>query len=310
MKCEWLNFKNNFARFKGNNMPSNGQFYYPQTASNPYIQQNSPDTFNYSNTSYQPNNPHVQPQATSEPDSAMEKNPAGSLASLGILQAVSLGLQKLSQICAYKLSGGKEFADSSVVKSIAEKMKAKNGLKTSIEYITPQNMNHIGSKYGVTELLGQVAKGENAFFMNAKNLAVAPEAKPSLILHELGHAVNAEKPLTKFLQSTRRFAPYAPTAILLASQLVPDKKDGKPSFFKKYGGLLGFAAFLPTIIEEAIASGRGIKAAKNVLGKTSAINTLRKNYGFALATYIISGIALGISTKIAQKEREMGFIRY
>ena len=227
---------------------------------------------------------------------------------VGILQAIAMGLQKLSQTCAHKLSAGLEFADSKTVKNIAENMKAKNALDTAIEYITPENMEKIGSKYGINGMLNEVAHGQNAFFMDIKKLAVAPESKPSLILHELGHAINAKKPFTKFLQNTRVLAPYAPTAILLASQLVPDKKDGRPSFVKKYGGLLGFAAFLPTIIEEALASYRGIKAAKGAIGKSPALNILKKNYGLALATYIISGIMLGVSTKMVQEERELGII--
>ncbi len=322
MKCEGLNTKNFHAHFKGSKMPAGGQFAYSNFASNPSFAQNLPDTFNYtnpSNNNYRPYNypPHggYSPQDGSFGDdtnekSEMEKNPVGSLTSLGILQLVSSGLQKLSQICAYKLSAGKEFADGATVKKMAEGMKNKNGLDVAIEYITPKNMGKIGAKYGVGGMLDEVARGQNAFYMDIKKLAVAPDSKPSLILHELGHAVNAKKPLTKLLQSSRMIAPYAPTAILFASQLVPDKKDGKPSFFKKYGGVLGFMAFLPTIIEEAMASGRGIKAAKSALGKSPAIKTLAKNYGFALATYIISGIALGVSTKIAIKEREAGIVRY
>ena len=265
--------------------------------------------FSYAQMATNPNvNTYSQTSANDEKNNS-SKNQAGSIASLGILQAISSGLQKLSQVCAYKLSAGKEFADSKTVKNIAQNMKVKNGLDTAIEYVTPQNMSQIASKYGINGLLDEVAKGRNAFFMSTKKIAVAPESKPSLILHELGHAINAKKPLTKFLQNSRRFAPYAPTAVLLASQLVPDKKDGKPSFVKKYGGLLGFAAFLPTIIEEALASLKGIKAAKGTIGKAPALKILTKNYGLALATYIISGVVLGISTKIALKEREAGIIR-
>ena len=61
--------------------------------------------------------------------------------------------------------------------------------------------------------------------------------------------------------------------------------------------MLGFAAFLPTIIEEGIASLRGIKAAKKVLNNPKNLNILKKNYAFALATYILSGVALGVASK-------------
>lgn len=318
MKHEGLNTKNYIAHFKGASVPQGGQFAYSNPASSPLYTKNLPDTFNYTNPSDDTYPPQNTSQNTSQGSSwqeqqddktELEKNPAGSVVSLGLLQIVSSGLQKLSQICAYKLSAGKEFADGATVKKMAENMKKKNALDVAIEYITPQNMNAIGEKHGVKGMLDEVARGQNAFYMDVKKLAVAPEAKPSLILHELGHAVNATKPLTKLLQSSRVIAPYAPTAILLASQLTPNKKDGKPGFFKKYGGLLGFMAFLPTIIEEAMASGRGIKTAKEALGRTPALKTLKKNYAFALATYVISGILLGLSTKIAIKEKELGITR-
>lgn len=318
MKYEGLNLSKNFARFRGVKTPYGGQFVYSNPALSPLNTKNLPDTFNYANPSdgaYQPQNipqnvPQSPPQQENQDDKTeLEKNPAGSFLSLGLLQLASSGLQKLSQICAYKLSAGKEFADSDSVKKMAQNMKNKNKLKVAIEYIAPENMAAIGNKYSVNGMLDEVAKGQNAFYMDMKKLAVAPDTKPSLILHELGHAVNATKPLTKLLQKSRMLTPYVPTAILLASQITPDKKDGKPSFFKKYGGLLGFAAFLPTIIEEAMASGRGIKTAKEALGKSPALKTLKKNYAFALATYIISGILLGVSTKMSIKEREMGIVR-
>ncbi len=283
MKCEGLNLNNNFARFRGTNVPRGGQNSYTR------LNLNSPSQDNFQNNNASEN-----------------KNAGSPLLSIGILQAVTIGLQKIAQLCAYKLSGGKEFADSITVKKIAENMKAKNALDTAIEYITPDNMSQIGSKYGINGMLGEVARGRNAFFMSSKRLAVAPEAKPSLILHELGHAINAKNPITRLLQNSRRYAGFAPAAILIASKLIPDKEDGKPSFIKKYGGVLGALAFLPTVIEEALASARGIRAAKGALGKTPAIKTLTKNYGLALATYIISGIILGISTKMAQKEQEAG----
>lgn len=310
MKYEGLNIKNHIARFKGAAAPQGEQFAYSNPVSNPRYSKNLSDSFNYTNPSYNNYQPPYSPQNQGYgEETELEKNPAGSLTMLGVLQLVSSGLQRISQICAHKLSAGKEFADGATIKQMAEDMKNKNALNVAIEYITPQNMQRIGSQYGVTNMLEEVARGQNAFYMDIKKLAVAPEAKPSLILHELGHAVNATKPLTKLLQNSRMIAPYAPTAILLASQLAPNKKDGKPGFFKKYGGLLGFTAFLPTIIEEAMASGRGIKTAKNALGRTPALNILKKNYAFALATYVISGILLGVSTKIAIKEKELGIIR-
>ena len=62
---------------------------------------------------------------------------------------------------------------------------------------------------------------------------------------------------------------------------------------------MGFAAFLPTIIEEGMASIRGVKAAKKVLGKSVNLAPLKRNYLFAWATYLIAGLGLGVAAKQA-----------
>ena len=60
--------------------------------------------------------------------------------------------------------------------------------------------------------------------------------------------------------------------------------------------MIGFSAFLPTIIEEGMASLRGIKAAK-VLGNKANLNVLKRNYGLAWGTYVLAGVGLGLAAK-------------
>ena len=77
------------------------------------------------------------------------------------------------------------------------------------------------------------------------------------------------------------------------------EENGK-TFIERNAGKIGFAAFLPTIAEEGLASLRGIKAAaeaKKIYGNKINLAPLKKNYFIAWMTYLISGVLLGISMK-------------
>lgn len=215
----------------------------------------------------------------------------------GLLQVVALGLQKGSQVLASRLAGGKEFTTHDNVVKVAEDMVKKNKLDVHVGFIDNLNKGAYAQRFGLGNELDIVAKGQNAFFTDKLKLAVAPKSKPSLILHELGHAINAKGFLTRILQKSRRYAGYAPMALILASSLAPERKDGKKNFVERNAGILGFSAFLPTIVEEGLASFRGIKAAKKVLNNPATLNILKKNYAVALATYVLAGLGLGIACK-------------
>ena len=78
-------------------------------------------------------------------------------------------------------------------------------------------------------------------------------------------------------------------------------KTDEPTFIDKHAGKLGFAAYLPTIVEEAAASIRGIQAAKKTFGGNVKLGALRKNYFLAWLTYLLAGIGFGAATKISVK---------
>ena len=78
-------------------------------------------------------------------------------------------------------------------------------------------------------------------------------------------------------------------------------KSNEPTVIEKNAGLLGFAAYMPTIVEEAAASIRGIQAAKKILGGNVKLGALRKNYFLAWLTYLLAGIGFGAATKISVK---------
>lgn len=246
------------------------------------------------NAGYYPYGNYQEPQPSD--------NPAKTLTLAGLLQAMALGLNKVSQLLSNRLAAGEEFTTPDNVRKVADSMVKKNGLDITVGYVNPANKNAYSAAYGMASEFEAVANGRNAFHCEPLKLAVAPSKKPSLILHELGHAINAKGTFTKLLQQSRRYAPFAPTALLLANGLFKDKNNGQKTFIERNAGVLGFAAFLPTIIEEGLASFRGIKAAKQVLKNPPKLNILKKNYAIALCTYIVAGLGLGIASKQAVLE--------
>ena len=219
--------------------------------------------------------------------------------SAGALGVASVLLQQATEFLAKKLLNGDEFTSAQNVHKVADSMLEKNKLKdiVHVEYINHKNKFQFGEE--LAQSLETVARGENAFYMDSAKIAVAPETKPSLILHELGHAINASKgAFIKFLQKSRKWAMAVPTVLMIANGLLGQTNDGKKNFVEKNAGWIGFAAFLPTVIEEGMASWRGINAAKLAnLGKSANLNILKRNYALAWGTYLLAGVGLGIAAK-------------
>lgn len=229
-----------------------------------------------------------------------EDSPEKTVVAAGILQAIALALNKVSQWCSNKLMQGKEFTTVENVKKIAQSMVDQNKLPVKVDFIDGKNIGTYEEH--LREALKPVARGENAFYADELKLAVAPKSKPSLILHELGHAINAHKgKFLKFLQKSRIWAASIPTALVMLNDFGNKAKpdDGKKSFIERHAGKIGFAAFLPTVIEEGLASIRGVKAAQKILGNTVNLKPLKRNYFFAWMTYLLSGIGLGVAAKQA-----------
>lgn len=221
-----------------------------------------------------------------------------------LLRGVQWLIEKMSETCARILMRGKEFASEDDVRKVANAMKNDNGLSVDIHYIDNGNKNLLKRMFpGLAKDLDTVANGGNAFYTHQGNFAVAPKTKPSLMLHELGHATNFEK--SKFfrgLQKLKVLGMVAPMALAFLNDISGKRKDGKENFIEKNAGIIGFSAFLPTIIEEAAASIRGIKAAKKTLPNVK-LGALKRNYFFAWLTYVLAGVGVGVASKLAITER-------
>ncbi len=269
------------------------------------------NSFSVNNYGYSPytynigySNPYWQGQQTYYAETANnDANAAKTVGLAALLQALAIGIEKSSQWFAKKLEAGKEFTSSENVHKIADSMIKRNNLDVTVDYITPENRLKYKDNAALYNELEAVAKGQNAFYADQHKLAVAPKSKPSLILHELGHATNTKNTILKLLQKSRRYAMYAPMALLLTSKVIGKPNDRDKNFIERNAGLLGFAAFLPTIIEEGAASLKGINAVKkvpkNLLKGALNTNILKRNYLFALATYILAGVGLGVASKQA-----------
>ncbi len=219
----------------------------------------------------------------------------------GLLRLAQYGLEKLSGVCSAALMAGKEFAPREDVEKVANTMKKEKGLSAYIHYIDHKNKVGLQNMFpNLSKSLDVVADGRNAFYTNQGNFVVAPKSKPSLILHELGHAINFEKSsVMRGLQKLRVVGMFAPMAIAALNNASGARRDGKKNFWERNAGTIGFCAFLPTIIEEAAASIRGINAAKKTLGSNANLKVLKKNYFLAWMTYLLAGIGTGIAAKLA-----------
>lgn len=162
--------------------------------------------------------------------------------------------------------------------------------------------------------------GANAAFNPSNNTIYTGEkAGYSNIFHEIGHSLNRNSSvLMKSMQKasgmlTPYGVPIAGLALFLASlfhRAKPETADKPKSlwektkdFVKQNAGKLTLVTFAPMLIEEAIASVKGIKIAKKYLNP-SQIAKLSKNYRsnfgtYALTALLISG-AIGLGNSIAE----------
>ena len=174
---------------------------------------------------------------------------------------------------------------------------------------------------GLSEAGVKVVKAQNIIENNdyklGKNACFIPKTKEVLIntdkiccagFHELGHALNELKSKygVKFLAKLRKPG-YAIAALMEYFAIFSrTKPKGQPrnltDIIEDNCGKIAFIAMLPIVLEEAIASIRGIKVAKKSGLESSLVNNLKKLYSKALLTYgaraVLGGLAVFASRKI------------
>jgi len=156
-----------------------------------------------------------------------------------------------------------------------------------------------------------IASGNNACYTFLSKKIIMPEKELNLSLfHEAGHAMNAN--LSKFgkiLQKCRPMVLLACPISLIAlfkTKKAPNQEpknnlDKATTFIKDNAGKLTFAAFIPMLVEEGLASLKGNKFAKQLLSPELAKKVAKTNaLGFStyLVTATLSGLGIYLGAKV------------
>ena len=194
--------------------------------------------------------------------------------------------------------------NESVIKEILDK-----DLNSGIARFLPKSVK-AAQKEGLME---QLKQGINAFYSTASNKVVVPEKGVELaFFHEVGHALNANK--TKFVKILQKCRPLTILALpIMAIGLLKTKKapgeqpknalDKTTTFIKDHAGALTFATFMPTVIEEGLASIKGNGLAKQYLDSDLAKKVAKTNrYGFL--SYLGMASIMALSTTIGVKVKD------
>lgn len=170
-----------------------------------------------------------------------------------------------------------------------------------------EDLSKLGTKMENEIANKDVKAGFNAFYSpDNKEICLNINKASISAFHETGHAMNHLKSkLGKALQMFRKpgyVIAGLMGSIALCSRKKPKEEDkGFKDFIRNNCGKIAFAALLPTVAEEAMASHKGIKLARAGGLNEAAIKNLKKFYGKALMSYIGYAVATGISVGIANK---------
>lgn len=162
--------------------------------------------------------------------------------------------------------------------------------------------------------------GANAAYVpNFKEIIISDKKLYSNVFHEMGHALNHNSSkIGAILQKARKLAPMGVPVVgiaLFAAGLLhtnkPEQDGVKKSgwektkdFVKNNSGKLAFLTMAPTMVEEVMASVKGLKIAKNYLNP-SQLSALKGNFAKAFSTYALVGVGIpllmGLGNIIAEK---------
>ncbi len=159
----------------------------------------------------------------------------------------------------------------------------------------------------IKNIMGNIIYDKNVILINKGKL-------PTAIFHEMGHAFNNNKSsFWKIMQKMRVPGMIAASALALYCAFT---KEAKPEDAKELtkaqkvkntvrnnSGKIAFAAMLPMLLEEGMASIRGCKWANANLTKDLARKVLKTNIA-GYTTYLFSAIALGLSAFAATKVKD------
>lgn len=188
----------------------------------------------------------------------------------------------------------KEHSQNYIYKDFFEKAVNESGLDVKI----------INNENPATD----VGKGLNAYFTPSQKTITLNKNKASIAgFHELGHAMNAmNKGFGRVMSKLRRpgeiFASLIAILALTSKNKAKDDKRNLIDVIQDNCGKLAFLGMMPVVIEEGMASYKGIKAAEEAGLKEPHVKNLRKFYGKALLSYfgyaLLAGFAAFTVSKI------------
>ena len=162
-----------------------------------------------------------------------------------------------------------------------------------------------------TNPLSDVGKGLNAYFSPSKKEIVLNRKLASISgFHELGHAMNyMNGGFGRFLQKLRgpgyALAGFMGTVALFSRDKAKGEKRNLKDIIVDNAHVIAFASMLPTVLEEGLASVKGIKAAKKAGLDSVHLKNLKKFYGKALLSYggyaFVTGLSVFAAGKIMDK---------
>lgn len=175
----------------------------------------------------------------------------------------------------------------------------------------------IATENGRNAFFGGV-KGLNGLFgrIFANEVVCNMDKLPTAVFHELGHAFNGNNSkFWKCMQGIRVPAIAASMGLtLFAAFTKSEKADNNPNseltnaqkaknFVRNNAGPLAFAAMIPVLLEEGMATIRGNAWAKDLLSPDIAKNVCKGNK-IAYLSYLTTALALGASAFVAGKVKD------
>ena len=155
-------------------------------------------------------------------------------------------------------------------------------------------------------LVNAIAKCETAGYLpTIKKFIINMDSAPDLLFHEMGHALTDKYGnfLSKFNIKSRFYVLALAPVFLLTSLIKSPKKnkdektegvvDKTTTFIKNNCGKLVTATFIPILIDEALASIKGQKLAKEFITSKSILDGLKKTHLKAYSTYLFAAGSFG-----------------
>ena len=157
----------------------------------------------------------------------------------------------------------------------------------------------------------EIKLGLNACYIpDTKTVKLNAEKATISGFHELGHAMNhLDSKFGRLLQKARvpgyTIAGLMGTVAILSRRKPKDAPRNPWDWVQDNCGKIAFAAMLPTVFEEGLASYKGVKLAKKSGLSDNLVKNLKKFYGKALLSYFGYALVTGVSVFAASKLTEI-----